>query len=86
MLVVEVDNYLYASATEISSRFESFLEAQLRFHSPESCKFDIRGAHLSEDRSGSIMLQAKDVLTGVQAIKEDRIGKPERIAQQQRPK
>lgn len=68
VLVVPVDDYLYVRTTEISSRFESFLQAQFCISSTESRTFDITGAHLSQDGSGSIMLKAKDRLIEFQPI------------------
>lgn len=49
--VLQVDDFLQAATTEILSRFKSLLQAEFGIGSTESCKFDIIGAHLSENKS-----------------------------------
>lgn len=86
LLVVQVDDYLYAGSPQLASDFEKFLHDQFQIGSMEHTSFTIMGAHLTQDDSGKITINAKEKLSQIQTLEtgrphkdKDRIATPEEI-------
>lgn len=73
ILVVQVDDYLYAGTPALSSEFESFLQKQFHVGTLESRSFDIMGARLQQHPSGHVTLNAKEKLDAVELLSCERI-------------
>lgn len=68
LLVVQVDDYLYAGPKELTSKFEEFLHKQFLIGSTECGTFSIMGIRFVQEETGKITLNAKEKLDQVQPI------------------
>lgn len=68
LLVVQVDDFLYAGTPALSSSFETFLKGQFSIGSLESDEFDIMGAHLKQSPSGTVTIDASNKLMAIEQI------------------
>lgn len=82
ILVVQIEDHLYAEATDLSTRYESFRETQFSFGAVESESFNSIGATLTQDKSRSVPIETKEKLMEVQPISRNGIDQKKVIALQ----
>lgn len=68
ILVVQVDDYLYAGSPELASNFEEFLHQQFQIGSMEGNSFTIMGARLEQTQTGRITIDASEKLDQIKPL------------------